>query len=249
MKKDLVSIITANYNSEKFVAQTIESVLAQTYVDWEMIIVDDGSTDRGMDIIQFYTNQDGRIRLIQLDQNSGPAVARNKAIEEANGAYIAFLDSDDLWLPYKLERQIAFMMQYQVVFSYSAYNLIDEDCNTKGVFSVPERLSYTDLLKTNSIGCLTAIYDTRLIGKVMMPLILKRQDYGLWLKILKMTPFAYGINEPFATYRIRKNSISSNKIKAASYVWKVFREVEKINFFKSIYYFAHYAFNGFKKYS
>lgn len=248
MDNNLVSIITASHNSSRFIAQTIESVLAQTYMQWEMILIDDGSTDNSSEIIRSYMHQDDRIRVIQLEKNSGPAIARNTAIENARGRYIAFLDSDDLWLPEKLEKQIAFMQQYQVDFSYSAYDLMNEEGHPKGTFFVPEKLSHDDLLKTCSIGCLTAVYDTHKIGKVMMPLFLKRQDYGLWLKILKQIPFAYGINEPLAVYRIRKNSISGAKLKAASYQWRIYREAEQMNFVRSAYYFVHYAINGIRKY-
>lgn len=246
--QELVTIVTANYNAEKFIEDTINSVLAQTYPNWEMIIVDDCSTDSSIKIIEQYTKTDNRIRLIRLDKNSGPAVARNRAIEEANGRYIAFLDSDDLWLPKKLEKQLAFMESNNIAFSYSAYDLIDEEGSDLGHFSVPEKQSYKDLLKTCPIGCLTAIYDTKILGKVTMPLILKRQDYGLWLKLLKQIEYAYGLNETLAVYRIRKNSISSNKFKAAQYQWKIYRDVEKLGLFKSVYYFLHYAVNGILKY-
>lgn len=244
----LVTVVTANYNAEHFVAETIESVLAQTYRNWEMIIVDDCSTDRSLNIINYYLKKDSRIRLIKLEKNGGPAVARNRAIEEAKGRYIAFLDSDDLWMPDKLEKQIAYMEQNSVVFSYGAYDLIDEGGETLGHFSIPQKLGYSDLLKTCPIGCLTAVYDTEAFGKVTMPLIRKRQDYGLWLKLLKKTDYAYGINETLAIYRVRKNSVSSNKLKAAQYQWKIYRDVEKLGLSRSLYYFMHYAVNGLLKY-
>lgn len=245
---EMVSIITPSYKSERFVAQTIESVLAQTYTNWEMVIVDDVSPDRSNEIIEMYAQKDTRIKLIRLEKNSGPAVARNRAIEEAAGRYIAFLDADDLWLPEKLEKQLAFMSQNNLAFTYSSYYLIDEENTDKGTFITKTSVSYTDLLKTCSIGCLSAIYDTSKIGKVYMPLILKRQDYGLWLKILRKIGETKGMLEPLATYRLLKNSVSSNKRKAAHYQWKIYRDVEKLNIFKSVYYFTHYAFNGVLKY-
>lgn len=245
---ELVTVVTANYNAAKFVAETIDSVFAQTYRNWEMIIVDDCSSDNGAEIIETYLEKDGRIRLIRLEENGGPAVARNRAIEEAKGRYIAFLDSDDLWMPDKLEKQIAFMKEKSAVFSYGAYDLIDEEGNALGHFEVPQKQNYSQLLKTCPIGCLTAIYDTRKLGKVAMPLIRKRQDYGLWLKLLKRTEYAYGLNETLAVYRVRKNSVSSNKFKAARYQWKIYRDVEKMGRFKSLYYFTHYALNGIRKY-
>lgn len=248
MQEELVTIITANYNAQQFIEETIDSVLAQSYQNWEMIIVDDCSSDLSIDIIKDYMQKDSRIKLIQLTENSGPAVARNRAIKDANGRYIAFLDSDDLWLPLKLEKQLAFMQKNNVTFSYTSYNLINDDGIALGQFNVPDKQSYNNLLKTCPIGCLTVIYDTSSLGKVSMPLILKRQDYGLWLKILKKIDYAYGIAEILAVYRVRSNSVSSNKVKAATYQWKIYREIEKMNIFKSCYYFLHYTFNGLKKY-
>lgn len=246
--KELVSIITPCHNSEKFIKKTIESVLSQTYENWEMIIVDDVSSDKSYEIAKEYANKDKRINAIRLKQNSGPAVARNKAIEMAKGRYIAFLDSDDLWLYNKLETQISFMEKNNLSFTYSAYKLIDENDNFLGIFVPREELSYKELLKTNDIGCLTAIYDTKKVGKVYMPNILKRQDYGLWLKILKQIGKTKGIVEPLAIYRIRKNSVSSNKLKAAQYQWKIYREVEKLGIVDSLYYLMNYIYYGLKKY-
>jgi glycosyltransferase involved in cell wall biosynthesis len=248
MPKKEVSIITPSYKSERFISQTIESVLAQTYQNWEMIIVDDVSPDNSNKIIEEYIKQDSRIKLIKLEKNSGPAIARNRAIEEAQGRYIAFLDADDLWMPEKLEKQIKFMTDNDLAFTYSSYDLIDEDGNDLGSFVTKEFISYEGMLKTCSVGCLTAIYDTKKLGKVYMPNILKRQDYGLWLKILKEIKTTKGMLEPLATYRILKNSVSSNKIKAAQYQWKIYREVEKLNIFQSVYYFIQYAYHGVMKY-
>jgi glycosyltransferase involved in cell wall biosynthesis len=249
VKNDLVSIITANYNCENFIDDTIKSVLKQTYKNWEMIIVDDLSTDNSIKIIENYIKEDNRIKLIKLKENSGAAVARNRAIEEAKGRYIAFLDSDDLWEKTKLEKQLAFMQENSYDFTYTNYNLVDESNSRYGnTFKAKKESSYHDLLKTCSIGCLTVIYDTENLGKVTMPLILKRQDYGLWLKILKKIDKAYCLDESLAVYRTRQNSISSNKLKASQYQWKIYREVEKLNIFRSIYYFLYYAYNGLKKY-
>ncbi|WP_149725512.1 glycosyltransferase family 2 protein [Campylobacter concisus] len=243
-----VTIIMPSYDSEKFIIESIESVLAQTYSNWELIIVDDCSPDDSNKIITKYVDSDGRIKLIKLQKNSGPAVARNTAIEAASGRYIAFLDSDDVWLPNKLETQINFMHDNDLAFTYSSYRLVGEDNEHLGVFITKDKISYFDMLKTCSVGCLTAIYDTKKIGKQYMPLILKRQDYGLWLKILKLIGETKGISEPLATYRIRKNSVSSNKVKAAKYQWKIYRDIEKLSFLKSLYYFVFYAYNGVTKY-
>jgi teichuronic acid biosynthesis glycosyltransferase TuaG len=244
----LVSIITPSYNSSKYIYDTIQSVISQTYVNWEMIIVDDFSTDNSILIIQNILEIDSRIKLIKLKKNVGPAIARNKAIEIASGRYIAFLDSDDLWHKDKLEKQLKFMNQKGVYFTFSSYNVIDKNSEKIGLFEVKNSVDYYDLLKTNSIGCLTAMYDTKVLGKVFMPIISKRQDLGLWLKILKLLGQAQGIAEPLASYRILDKSVSSNKIDSALYQWKIYRDIEKLGFFRSIFYFIHYVYYGWKKY-
>lgn len=246
---ELVSIITPSYKSEKFIKKTIESVILQTYQNWEMLIVDDCSPDNSNKIIENYVSKDCRIKIIKLNNSSGPAIARNKAIENAKGRFIAFLDADDVWLPQKLEKQIKFMIEKQIEFSFTEYIKIDENNKEiSGVISRPEKVNYKKMLKSNFIPCLTAIYDTKKLGKVYMPLILKRQDYGLWLKILKKIEYAYALNEPLALYRIHSNSVSSNKFIAAYYVWKLFREEEKLNLFKASYYFINYMVISYFKF-
>lgn len=249
MNEVTVSIITPSYNSEKFIAQTIESVLNQTYREWEMIIVDDKSTDNTVTLIETYAQKDKRIKCIVLEENSGPAVARNRAIEEAQGRYIAFLDADDLWMPQKLEKQIAFMQRESITLSYTGYYRFETSIEqVKDEITVPLKVDYHELLKQNIIGCLTAVYDTKILGKVYMPLIRKRQDFGLWLKILKQIPYAYAINEPLAYYRMHNDSISSNKIVSSQYNWKLYREVEKLPWYKALYYFAWYTYRSLLKY-
>lgn len=249
MLKSLVSIIMPSYNSAKFIPTTIESVLNQAYQNWEMIIVDDTSSDSSNDIIDDFIQRDNRIKLIKLDKNSGPAIARNRAIEEAKGRYIAFLDSDDLWTPDKLSKQISFMQKHDVALSYTGYYRIEEASGEIiDRIYVPKKVNYSELLKQNIIGCLTVIYDTEKIGKVYMPDILKRQDFGLWLKILKKVPYAYGLDEPLAYYRVRTTSVSSNKMLASKYNWKLYRKVEKLPIHKAIYYFGWYTYRSIKKY-
>ena len=246
---NLVSIITPSYNSEKFIKETINSVISQTYKNWEMIIVDDVSSDNSCEIIELYSKKDNRIKLIKLEKNSGPAVARNRAIQEAKGRYIAFLDSDDLWHKDKLTKQLSFMQEQDIALSYTSYYRIKET-SRKIIyqFYVPEKVDYSELLKQNIIGCLTAIYDTKKIGKVYMPNIDKRQDFGLWLNILKKVPYAYGLDEPLAYYRVRSASVSSNKILASKYNWKLYREVEKLPLYKAIYYFGWYTYRSILRY-
>ncbi len=247
--KELVSIIMPNYNSASFIEESIVSVLSQGYENWELILVDDCSSDDSLKAIEALIADDKRIKLLQLTQNGGPAVARNRAIEEAKGRYIAFLDSDDLWHADKLSRQVSFMKDHDIALSYTGYYRIKE---TGGEIvdqiKVPQKVNHSELLKQNIIGCLTAIYDTEKIGKVYMPDILKRQDFGLWLRILKKVPYAYGLDEPLAYYRVRTASVSSNKILASKYNWRLYREVEKLPIYKAIYYFGWYTYKSILKY-
>lgn len=244
LNKTLVSIITPSYNSSEFISNTINSVLSQTFQNWELIIIDDCSQDNSIQVITKWCETDNRIQLIQLTENSGAAVARNKGIEVAGGRYIAFLDSDDIWLPNKLEKQLKFMQDNQYSFTFTAYNKVDSKGRSLGELGVPQRIKYEDLLKKCEIGCLTAMYDTKKLGKVYMPLIRKRQDLGLWLKLLKQTEYAFGLNQVLASYTVRNDSISSDKRKAAIYTWKLYREVEALPLYKAAYYFSHYAVNG-----
>lgn len=242
--KDKVSIITPLFNAERFICETIDSVLAQTYENWELIIVDDLSTDGGYQIVKSYTEKDDRIKLLQNEINSGAAITRNNAIKYATGKYIAFLDSDDLWLPNKLEIQISFMKEKDIAFSFASYYKIDENGEIKGKHLVKKNVGYRDILKTCSIGCLTAVYDAEKLGKVYMYNIRKRQDFALWLQILKTVDQAYAIPHILAKYRLRDSSISSSKKSVLKYQWSVYREVEKLSIIKSSYYFAYYAVNG-----
>ena len=237
--KDLVSIITACYNSENYISETINSVLNQTYQNWELLIVDDCSTDSTRSLIKKFQNTEKRIKLFQLNENSGAAVARNKAIKEAKGAFIAFLDSDDIWLPKKLELQLEFMISNNYNLTHTSYELIDHQGNSLKKTIVPAKiLGYKDMLYSNKIGCLTAIYNQSKIGKKYMPLLRKRQDYALWLKILKTGEKAYGLAEVLSQYRNTENSISNNKLNLIKWNWKLLREVENLSFIKSVYYLS-----------
>src|SRR5690554_3771613 len=240
----VTSIITPSHNSTQFISATIQSVLNQSTSDWELIIVDDCSSDNSVEVVQSFVERDSRIKLIQLSENSGAAVARNRAIEAAQGRYIAFLDSDDRWLPNKLEKQVAFMQENNYPFTFAAYDKVNESDEVFGHVGVPDKVTYSDLLKSCSIGCLTAMYDTEFFGKVYMPLIRKRQDLGLWLKLLKKTKYAYGLNETLGFYKVRKDSISANKKIAALFTWRLYRDIEKLSLPKASYYFSHYAVRG-----
>jgi len=240
----LVSIITPTYNSAIYVSATLASVGAQEFQDWEHIIVDDASSDETVSLLHELSAEDPRIKVIALEQNSGAAVARNAAIDAARGRFIAFLDADDLWMPQKLAVQIAYMLKTGAPFICSSYNVIDEQGNHCGTVTVPERVTYKKILRNNTIGCLTAVYDTDYFGKVQMPLIRKRQDLGLWLKLLKRVRHAHGLNESLAQYRIRPGSISHNKVSAAKSTWKLYRHIEKLPLPVAVYYFLSYATNG-----
>lgn len=246
--KPLVSIITPVYNAERFIKETIESVQHQTYDNWEMILVNDLSPDNSVEIINEYAQKDERIRLIHLEKNSGAAIARNTAINDSKGKYIAFLDSDDLWHPQKLEKQVAFMLERDIAFSFTSYELMSEGgARTGKQIHVPATIDYDGLLKNTIIGCLTVMLDKDKIGKIEMVNIRTRQDFVLWLDILKRDFVAYGMNEVLAYYRKVGGSISSNKIKTAKRNWQVYREIEKLSLPKAIYCFLGYAYNGIKK--
>ena len=245
----LVSIITPAYNSAKFIAETIQSVQNQTYENWEMIIVDDGSSDETLAIVQAFIDEDKRIQCYKLAQNSGPAVARNFAIEKAKGAFMTFIDADDIWFPNFIENSIKTIEKTGNSFVFSSYKRSNESLEfVYSDFIVPEKVTYTDILKSNSISCLTAFVDIKTLGKKYMPLIRKRQDMGLWLNYLKVIPFAYGIQETQAIYRIRENSLSRNKSDLIQYQWQFYRAVEQLNIFQSLYYMAHWMYRGFMKY-
>jgi len=244
----LVSIITPNYNASKFVSETIESVISQTYENWELIIVDDCSTDDSVTIIEGFIKMDSRIKLLTLDVNSGPAISRNKGIDTCVGSFMTFIDSDDLWLPNFLETSLKYIKKSQG-FVFSSYHRFDENLNPMYKdFIVPKRVTYSDILKTNSISCLTAFIDVDRLGKLKMPEILYRQDMGLWLQYLKNIDYAFGVKEPLAIYRIRKTSHSRNKFNLIKHQWNFYRNTEKLSVPHSIYYFSLWFFYGFKKY-
>lgn len=229
------------------ITETLQSVQSQTFTDWEHIIIDDASTDDSQAILDAHCQREPRARWIGLSQNQGAAVARNAGIDAARGRYIAFLDSDDLWYSEKLLNQLAFMTNENIAFSFCSYDKINEQGEVIGQVIAPKQQRYSDLLKNNTIGCLTMMYDTQKLGKITMPLIRKRQDLGFSLRLLKKTEYAYGMDEKLAQYRIRSNSISSNKASAAKFTWQLYRDVEKLPLPKAIYYFTHYAVNGIIK--
>src|SRR5699024_3337644 len=247
IEQPLVSIITPAYNSARFIHEAIESVLAQTYTNWEMIIVDDCSTDDTMEIVQTYAEKDARIKLYQLEENSGSGVARNRAMDESQGRFIAFLDSDDVWMPEKLTRQMAFMLDNGIAFSFTKYVRMHEDGTvTDAITEAPATVEYDNLMKHCVIGCLTVMLDRSKIGEQRMLEIRTRKDYAFWLTLTSQGFNAYGLPEVLAKYRLVENSISSNKLKAAKQNWRLYYEIEDQPLWKSIWYFVNYAFTSTK---
>jgi len=244
----LVSIITPSYNSSKFILECIESVLSQTYENWEMIIVDDCSKDNSKEIISEHSTKDKRIKPIFLEKNVGAAEARNAAIRQSKGKYVAFLDSDDLWNPKKLEKQLSFMYENEIAFSYTNYQFMSENGeDLSNIISAPEKMTYDSYLKNTIIGCLTVIIDREKSGEFEMPNIRSSHDMALWLLIMKRGFSAYGLDENLARYRIVSTSNTASKWHAAKDVWKVYRQVEKLSFIYSTWCFVWYAFNALKK--
>lgn len=240
----LVSVITPTYNAEAFIELTIDSVQSQTYRNWEMVIVDDASTDETVSIIRKIMQSEPRIRLIERKINEGAARTRNQGLREAKGRYIAFLDSDDSWSALKLERQLDFMVSNNHAFSYTGYNRLQVSEDGQSFLQsveIPETATYHRLLKKNVIGCLTVMIDTYKTGPIQMVDMRRRQDYALWLELTRRGFTAYGLKEVLGVYRVRTDSISSNKFSVAMQNWRVYRDVEKLALPVAIWYFIHYA--------
>ena len=250
MKEPLVSIIMPSYNSKKYILESITSVINQSYSNWELIIVDDCSIDgSALYLSQLIIKLDDiRIRYFKEKTNRGAAYSRNIAINNARGNYLAFLDSDDLWHSNKLKLQIDFMIRNNYSFTFHNYTAYDSLIQKKlyGVTS-PLKLNYDSYAKNTIIGCLTVILDKRKFDDCTMPLIKSSHDMALWLKLLKKVDYAFCLEFDLANYRVLRKSNTSSKYKAAIDVWRVYRNIEKINLLKSIYYFSYYSINAIKK--
>lgn len=241
MSKDFVSIITPTYNCAKFIGATIESVLNQTYQNFEMIIVDDASKDNTEEVVKSF--KDKRIKYIRLSKNSGPAVARNRAMEEAKGKYMAFLDSDDLWKREKLEKQINFIKKNKYKIICSDYEQIDEEGNKLNkIIPCKKKVNYNGILLSCPVGNSTVFYDVSKLGKFKVPNIRKRNDDALWLQILKKEEYMYGQKEVLMEYRIRQNSVSSNKLSLIKYHWQLYREIEHLSVIRSVFHIVVWGF-------
>ena len=244
----LVSVIMPCYNMERFVTETIASVQRQTYPHWELLIVDDASTDDTVETVKKIAEQDERIHFTEKTAHSGIADTRNLCIQMAQGPFLAFLDADDIWHPEKLEQQIGFMMERKVGFTYSAYDWIDEEGKPldKCIHTIGD-LDYETYLRNTIIGCSTVVVNKTITGDVAVPNFRTSEDSATWLNILKQGHLAYAIDEALVSYRLRQQSASSTKLKATADLWKVYRKNEKLPFFKALYYFGCYAFNAIKK--
>ncbi len=242
---ELVSIIVPVYNLEKFIRETMDSVLAQTYSHWELLLVEDGSSDGTEKAITDYIREkrEDRIRLIRQPSNQGAARARNRGLREAAGRYIAYLDGDDLWEPEKLEHELRFMEEKGAAFAFTGYEFADEHGAGLGkVVRVPATLTYKQALSNTTIFTTTVMFDTERIPAELleMPLV-KSEDTALWWKVLRMGYTAYGLDENLARYRRAGRTLSSNKLEAIRRIWNLYRKVEGISLAGSIWHFCFWA--------
>jgi len=241
----LVSIIVPVYNIRKYIKETMDCVREQTYSQWELLLVEDGSTDGTAEEIAEYICKTGdkRIRLLKQPTNLGAAKARNRGLEEASGRYIAYLDADDLWLPEKLEKELLFMQGRQAAFAFTGYEFADENGKGTGkVVKVPEALTYKEALKNTTIFTSTVMFDTDKIQKefLVMPVI-KSEDTALWWKVLRKGYVAYGLNENLVKYRRLGKTLSSNKLEAIRRIWNLYRKAEGMSVLSSAYHFCFWA--------
>jgi teichuronic acid biosynthesis glycosyltransferase TuaG len=257
----LVSVIMPAQDTGNYIGAAIESVIAQDYPCWELLVVDDRSRDDTAEIAKLYAARDPRVKYLSLALGgpTGASAARNYATRMSRGRYIAFLDSDDVWYSNKLSIQLRALESHKAAVCYSGYRKMSED-GTVGerAVEVPASTCYEELLKSNVIGCLTAIYDTTAAGKTLLPEVTAEflhyfEDYAMWLRIAREVTdrrkVFVGVQEPLANYRLRRGSISHRKWKAAQYTWRVYRRIERLPLHAAIYYFCHYAVQGFRKYS
>lgn len=248
--KELVSIITPVYKCENLLEETILCVLNQTYTNWEMLLVDDCTPDNSAEIVKKYAKMDSRIKYFKLDENSGAAIARNTALKEVKGRFIAYLDADDLWRPEKLEKQIKYMLDNNYAFSCTDYEKIDEEGNSLNkIIKIPNKVDYNLFLRNTIIQTVGVMVDTKLTGKevLIMPNIRRRQDAATWCQLLKNGFDCYEVPENLSYYRVVSNSLSSNKFKAVKMNWYWYRKIEKLPLWKTCYCFIGYAFNAIKK--
>lgn len=242
-----VSVIMPLYNSAPFMEASIRSVLNQTFADFELLLIDDSSTDDTLTVAETLAEEDTRIRVIAQPKNVGACATRNTGISAAQGRYIAFLDSDDQWKEEKLSIQLAAMRGKNAAFSYTDYVVIDEQGTVVRLNPTPETMDYRGLMKNTVIGCSTVVYDSERLGKRYFPLIRKHEDLALWLSILREIDHAHRCGPTLTLYRVHPGSLSANKFKAASYTWVIYRRIEGLSVPASAYYFAHYALSAVRR--
>jgi glycosyltransferase involved in cell wall biosynthesis len=243
----LVSIITPSYNSSEYITKTYEALERQTHSNWEWLVTDDCSGDNTYEILRKLSMQDARVKPVRNSINMGAACSRNVSLERVTGQYIAFIDSDDLWLESKLENQIQFMGS-DIDFSFTAYSVINKDGCPTGKLVDANRsgsFSYKDMLKKSAtLGCSTVMLRRSAFDDVTTPPIRTGQDYALWLKLLKRGGCAHILGMPLTCYRITPNSLSRNKVKKALRQWSIYRDIECISLIRSVYYFAFYIWRA-----
>lgn len=248
---ELISIIVPVYNAEKFIRETMDCVRAQTYPQWELLLVEDRSRDGSADAIAKYIEEksDTRVRLIRQPSNRGAAQARNRGVQEAEGRYIAYLDADDLWPPEKLEKELAFMKEKEAAFVFTGYEFADENgVGTGKIVRVPETLNYRQALSNTTIFTTTVMFDTDKISKELLEMPdIKSEDTALWWKVLRQGYTAYGLNENLAKYRRAGKSLSSNKLEALRRIWNLYRKAEGMSVVGSAWHFCFWAVRAVRR--
>lgn len=248
---DLISIIVPVYNAENFIVETMDSVLAQTYRNWELLLIEDCSSDSTVILIQQYMESTGdpRIRLIRQSSNMGAARARNRGLREANGRYISYLDADDLWEPAKLEKELAFMKEKDAAFAFTGYEFADETGKGMGkVVHVPERLTYKQALSNTTIFTTTVMFDLEKLPREQLEMpVMKSEDTALWFRVLRGGVTAYGLDENLVKYRRAGKSLSSNKLEAIRRIWNLYRRAEEMNVISSVWHFCFWALRAVKR--
>ena len=248
METGLISIVMPSYNCSSFIKETVDTVISQTYKNWELIIVDDCSTDDTLMVLKQLTKQDSRIQYIKLEKNSGAAVARNMGIAVSKGEYIAFLDSDDLWREDKLEKQVAFMTDNKCKFSFTGYDLVDKNGNSLNkIVYAPNKISYDRLLYDTPVFTSTVMYNRSFFKDERMPVMKNGEDVAMWLQMVKKVPYACGLQECLVSYKKRDASLSSGVITKLKRRWAIYRVAEKIPLYKACILYIQYLFCVIRK--
>lgn len=245
---ELITIIMPAYNSQKYISSAINSVINQTYQNWELIVVDDGSSDKTKSIVSDYISENDNIKLFSNNHNMGVVKSRNKGIKQASGNWIAFLDSDDLWESDKLQKQVKLILEKQAEFIFTGSSYINEnDEKFKGTLSVPKSIDFSELKKQNIISCSSVLVKRDFVNDFDQLSDTIHEDYAMWLTILRKEKLAYGINEPLLIYRISTNSKSGNKLKTLKMTYGVFRYLH-MSRKSSFFYTMRHTFSAFRKY-